>query len=109
LSARSARSIAVLQLPASDVPAKMSSPQVPRPVFPLSPADLERWTRFAKKGGIGAARARVDKVSQDGGQRDLMFLEGEEIVILSDLGTGSFLVRFTVLLLIRESFPNSNG
>ncbi|GAA5961289.1 hypothetical protein JCM8115_001539 [Rhodotorula mucilaginosa] len=69
----------------------MSSPQVPRPVFPLSPADLERWTRFAKKGGIGAARARVDKVSQDGGQRDLMFLEGEEIVILSDLGTGSFL------------------
>ena len=87
----------------------MSAPQVPRPLFPLSPADLERWTRFAKKGGIGAARAKVDKVSQDGGQRDLMFLEGEEIVILSDLGAGSFLVRFTLLLLLAELLQPQKG
>ncbi|GAA5874491.1 hypothetical protein JCM3774_005734 [Rhodotorula dairenensis] len=62
-----------------------------RSLFPLGPAELERWTRFASKGGIGQARAKVDKASQDDGHRDLMFLEGEEIVILLDLGAGSYL------------------
>ncbi|GAA5987721.1 hypothetical protein JCM10908_007182 [Rhodotorula pacifica] len=62
-----------------------------RPLFPLTPADLERWTRFGLKGGIGQARAKADKASHDGGQKDLMFLEGEVIVILLDLGQESYL------------------
>lgn len=85
----------------------MSPSQVPRPLFPFSPTDLERWTRFASKGGIGGARAKVDKVSQDGGQRGLMFLEGEKIVILSDLGAGSFLVR-SRFCCSSQSFPTES-
>ena len=60
--------------------------------FPLSPVELQRWTRFAQKGGIGRARARVDKVSQDAA-KDLMFLEGDDIVVLMELGAATYLVR----------------
>lgn len=74
-----------------DGPRSTIAPRESRPLFPFSPVDLERWQRFASKGGIGKARAKVDKVSQDGGQKDLMFLAGEEIVILLDLGNSSFL------------------
>ncbi|GAA6055301.1 hypothetical protein JCM3770_004829 [Rhodotorula araucariae] len=65
-------------------------PLATHPVFPLSPLELQRWNRFALKGGIGRARAAVDKVSQDAA-RDLMFLEGDGIVVLMDLGTSTYL------------------
>ncbi|GAA5897780.1 hypothetical protein JCM6882_000095 [Rhodosporidiobolus microsporus] len=74
--------------PASTLAAK---PLAQQPSFPLSPLELARWNRFAKKGGIGAARARVDKVSADGGVRDLMLLEGDEVVVLMELGGESYL------------------
>ncbi|GAA5864945.1 hypothetical protein JCM8547_004244 [Rhodosporidiobolus lusitaniae] len=60
------------------------------PSFPLSPVDLARWNRFARKGGIGTAMARKDKVSEEQG-RDLMFLEGDEVVVLMDLGGAEYL------------------
>lgn len=44
------------------------------------------------KGGIGKAVAKVDKASEDG-VRDLMFLEGDTITVLMDLGRGAYLVR----------------
>ncbi|BGP40687.1 hypothetical protein JCM10449v2_004649 [Rhodotorula kratochvilovae] len=71
-------------------PPQTAKPLAAHPVFPLSPLELQRWNRFAKKGGIGQARARVDKVSEDA-VRDLMFLEGDGIVILMDLGASTYL------------------
>ncbi|GAA5956103.1 hypothetical protein JCM21900_002594 [Sporobolomyces salmonicolor] len=64
----------------------MSSKPFPsQPTFPLSPVELQRWVRFSAKGGVGKAVARVDKVSEDA-SRDLMMLEGDEVVVLMDLG-----------------------
>ncbi|GAA5899074.1 hypothetical protein JCM8208_002997 [Rhodotorula glutinis] len=77
--------------PASSAPTTTSAkPVAAHPVFPLSQVELQRWYRFAQKGGVGRARARVDKVSQDAA-RDLMFLEGDEVVVLMDLGGSSYL------------------
>ena len=73
-------------------PASTAKPVAALPVFPLSQVELQRWYRFAQKGGVGRARAKVDKVSQDAA-RDLMFLEGDEVVVLMDLGASSYLVR----------------
>ncbi|GAA6008765.1 hypothetical protein JCM10207_001715 [Rhodosporidiobolus poonsookiae] len=67
-----------------------AKPLAQHPVFPLSPLELSRWNRFARKGGIGAARAVVDKVSEDG-VKDLMFLEGDQVVVLMDLGEQTYL------------------
>ncbi|GAA6064401.1 hypothetical protein JCM10212_007139 [Sporobolomyces blumeae] len=60
------------------------------PTFPLTPVELQRWVRFSAKGGVGRARAKVDRVSEDG-DRDLMMLEGDEVVVLMDLGDDCFL------------------
>ncbi|GAA5947403.1 hypothetical protein JCM3775_000861 [Rhodotorula graminis] len=77
--------------PASTAPSSTTAkPVAAHPVFPLSQVELQRWYRFAQKGGVGRARARVDKVSQDAA-RDLMFLEGDEVVVLMDLGGSSYL------------------
>ncbi|GAA5947591.1 hypothetical protein JCM3765_000989 [Sporobolomyces pararoseus] len=63
----------------------------PRPPdFPLAPQDLQRWIRFSAKGGVGKARAKVDRASEDG-EKDLMMLEGDEIVVLMDLGADYYL------------------
>ncbi|CEQ41937.1 SPOSA6832_03695, partial [Sporobolomyces salmonicolor] len=71
----------------------MSSKPFPsQPTFPLSPVELQRWVRFSAKGGVGKAVARVDKVSEDA-SRDLMMLEGDEVVVLMDLGGELYLVR----------------
>lgn len=59
-------------------------------VFPLSPADLSRWSRFGLKGGIGRAEALVDKLAEDPGE--LMFLKGDQVVVLFEQ-EGCFLVR----------------
>ncbi|GAA5864059.1 hypothetical protein JCM1840_000689 [Sporobolomyces johnsonii] len=69
----------------------MSSKPFPsQPTFPLSPVELQRWVRFSAKGGVGKAVARVDKVSEDA-SRDLMMLEGDEVVVLMDLGEELYL------------------
>lgn len=78
------------------------------PAFPLSAHDLARWyatrpqalqeaklicthrAKFALKGGIGKARAVVDRMAAD--EESLMFLEGDHIAVLLDLGEGIFLV-----------------
>ncbi|GAA5989726.1 hypothetical protein JCM5350_007368 [Sporobolomyces pararoseus] len=60
------------------------------PEFPLAPQDLQRWIRFSTKGGVGKARAKVDRASEDG-VKDLMMLEGDEIVVLMDLGGDLYL------------------
>ncbi|BGP25220.1 proteophosphoglycan ppg4 [Rhodotorula toruloides] len=65
-------------------------PLATTPTFPLGPLELQRWVRFAVKGGIGKAVAKVDKASEDG-VRDLMFLEGDMVTVLMDLGRGSYL------------------
>lgn len=54
------------------------------PVFPLSSAELSSWAKFASEGGIGAALAVRDEEAEDA-TRDLMFLEGDEIVVLQKL------------------------
>ena len=67
--------------------------------------DLGRWTRFAAKGGIGKCTAIKDCVAQ--GREDLMFLVGDEIVVLMQLGEekeGVYLVRcnlYTHILCLR--------
>ncbi|GAA5829356.1 hypothetical protein JCM3766R1_001069 [Sporobolomyces carnicolor] len=60
------------------------------PEFPLAPTALQRWIRFSAKGGIGKARAKVDRVSEDG-DKDLMMLEGDEIIVLMDLKDQTYL------------------
>lgn len=65
----------------------------------MDAADLGRWTRFAAKGGIGKCTAVKDCVAQ--GRDDLMFLVGDEIVVLMQLGEekeGVFLVCFPILM-----------
>jgi len=71
----------------------MSTPKpFPRPPdFPLAPADLQRWLRFSAKGGVGKAKAKVDRVSEDG-EKYLMMLEGDDVVVLMDLGSDTYLV-----------------
>ncbi|KZT40376.1 hypothetical protein SISSUDRAFT_966536, partial [Sistotremastrum suecicum HHB10207 ss-3] len=49
----------------------------------MDAADLGRWTRFAAKGGIGKCTALKDRVAE--GTQDLMFLAGDEIVVLMQL------------------------
>ena len=60
------------------------------PDFPLTAADLSRWTRFGVKGGIGLADALNDKLAE--GAEELMFLQGDEIVVLLELEGGAYLV-----------------
>ncbi|GAA5946712.1 hypothetical protein JCM10213_004663 [Rhodosporidiobolus nylandii] len=67
-----------------------AKPLAAHPSFPLTPVELSRWNRFARKGGIGTALAKADKVSEDG-EKDLMFLEGDRVVVLMDLGTETYL------------------
>ncbi|VDC03245.1 unnamed protein product, partial [Peniophora sp. CBMAI 1063] len=52
----------------------------------LDATQLSRWTRFAAKGGIGRATALVDYVAEQA--QDLMFLKGDEIVVLMKLEEG---------------------
>lgn len=63
------------------------------PDFPLTATDLSRWTRFGVKGGIGRAEALTDKLAE--GAEELMFLQGDEIVVLLDLEGGSYLVSLS--------------
>lgn len=60
------------------------------PDFPLTAAELSRWTCFGVKGGIGRAEALTDKLAE--GAEELMFLQGDEIVVLLALEGGSYLV-----------------
>ncbi|GAA6010405.1 hypothetical protein JCM11491_006307 [Sporobolomyces phaffii] len=60
------------------------------PTFPLDPHDLQRWIRFSAKGGVGRAKAIVDRASEDG-TKDLMMLEGDEVIVLMDLGSEAYL------------------
>lgn len=76
-----------------------AKPLATTPTFPLAPLELQRWVRFALKGGIGKAVAKVDKVSEDG-VRDLMFLAGDEVRVLMDLGQGRYLVRSSLASLL---------
>jgi len=62
-----------------------------QPRFPLSPVELQRWIRFSAKGGVGKAKAKVDRVSESEDQ--LMMLEGDEIVVLMNMGDDTYLVR----------------
>ncbi|KAH7097869.1 hypothetical protein BKA62DRAFT_623365, partial [Auriculariales sp. MPI-PUGE-AT-0066] len=56
----------------------------------LDAQNLARWTRFALKGGIGRCVAVQDCVAQN--PEDLMFLKGDEIVVLVQLSEeGRFL------------------
>ena len=68
----------------------MSTPTVQAPAFPLSPAELGKWSRFAIKGGIGHATAKEDRIAE--GTDELMFMEGDELVVLIDLGKGEYIV-----------------
>lgn len=79
-----------------------SKPPLRVPDFPLTPQSLERWIRFSAKGGIGRATAKVDRVSEDG-ESFLMMLEGDEIVVLMDLGQDIYLVRSLLLSVARNS------
>ncbi|GAA6031346.1 hypothetical protein JCM8097_005611 [Rhodosporidiobolus ruineniae] len=67
-----------------------AKPLAQHPTFPLSPVALSRWIRFARKGGIGTALARVDRASEDS-ERDLMMLEGDSVVVLMELGREEYL------------------
>ncbi|EJD50153.1 hypothetical protein AURDEDRAFT_18366, partial [Auricularia subglabra TFB-10046 SS5] len=56
----------------------------------MDAANLARWTRFAAKGGIGRCVAVHDCVAES--PEDLMFLTGDEIVVLVQLNEdGRFL------------------
>ncbi|KAF9446704.1 hypothetical protein P691DRAFT_640329, partial [Macrolepiota fuliginosa MF-IS2] len=46
----------------------------------MDAVQLARWTRFAAKGGIGKCSATTDCIAQN--KEDLMFLKGDEIVVL---------------------------
>lgn len=51
--------------------------------FPLPPKELDRWIRFAMRGGIGKGDSLVDvEGGEDGG---LMFFRGEEVIFLRRL------------------------
>ncbi|KAH9974513.1 rab-GTPase-TBC domain-containing protein [Russula compacta] len=49
----------------------------------MDPSQLSRWTRFAKKGGIGKCVALQDCVAESPG--DLMFLKDDEITVLMQI------------------------
>ncbi len=68
----------------------MSAPTVQAPTFPLSPTELGKWSRFAIKGGIGRAVAKEDRIAE--GMDQLMFIQGDELVVLIDLGKGEYIV-----------------
>lgn len=68
----------------------MSAPTVQAPTFPLSPTELGKWSRFAIKGGIGHAVAKEDRIAE--GMDQLMFIQGDELVVLIDLGKGEYVV-----------------
>ncbi|KAJ8584066.1 hypothetical protein M405DRAFT_747662, partial [Rhizopogon salebrosus TDB-379] len=54
--------------------------------------DLARWTRFAAKGGIGRCTATVDCVAREIG--DLMFLKGDDIIVLMQLPDAGYYLGF---------------
>lgn len=62
----------------------------PPPALPLTPRELVRWVRFGEKGGLGLARAEVDRIAVGDG---LMFIRGDVITVLVQLAEGLFLVR----------------
>lgn len=68
----------------------MSVPAVAVPRFPLSSTELGKWSRFAIKGGIGKATANEDRIADQEGE--LMFITGDELTILVDLGTKQYIV-----------------
>lgn len=51
--------------------------------FPLASKELDRWMRFAMRGGIGKGNSLVDV---EGGEiGGLMFFRGEEVIFLRRL------------------------
>jgi len=44
-----------------------------------------KWLRFSDKGGIGKALAIIDKLAESGTD-ELMFMDGDELVVLMQLG-----------------------
>lgn len=70
------------------------------PAFPLAATDLARWVKFAMKGGIGKAVAKADRLADL--DEDLMFLEGDEVVVLLNLDNGDFLVRAFICRALRR-------
>lgn len=44
-----------------------------------------KWLRFSEKGGIGQAVSLADRLAESGTD-DLMFMEGEPIIVLMQLG-----------------------
>jgi len=55
--------------------------------FPLPPNEIRKWLRFAGKGGIGKALAIHDKEASR--SEELMFLAGDTIVILLEVGNNA--------------------
>ncbi|KAG7090781.1 hypothetical protein E1B28_009866 [Marasmius oreades] len=49
----------------------------------MDATELSRWTRFARKGGIGRCTAIHDCVAE--GEQDLMFLKDDEITVLMQI------------------------
>jgi len=47
-----------------------------------------KWLRFSEKGGIGQAVSVADKLAESGTD-ELMFMEGEPITVLVQLGSSS--------------------
>lgn len=60
--------------------------------LPLSASALRKWTRFAEKGGIGKAVGKLDKLAEPDTDQ-LMFMEGEELVVLMQLCELGLLLR----------------
>lgn len=52
------------------------------------------------KGGIGKAVAKADRLADL--DEDLMFLEGDEVVVLLNLDNGDFLVRASICRALRR-------
>lgn len=64
------------------------------PAFPLSPKELQRYARFATKGGIGSGIAIVDREADEEGS--IMFFEGETVIFLTALSDfGVYLVSIS--------------
>lgn len=78
----------------NSTPSKTTFPTPP--VFPLTPSHLSRFVRFAQKGGIGTCKAVCDCEAKD--DKGLMYLEGDIITVLIDLGNGEYLVRCSSVL-----------
>ncbi|EJT99137.1 hypothetical protein DACRYDRAFT_42624, partial [Dacryopinax primogenitus] len=55
----------------------------------MDATQLARWTRFAAKGGIGRGTALRDCVAE--GPEDLMFMQGDEVVVLMSVAEGKYL------------------